>query len=329
MTTRTRRAYIVGAYMPDGGTAMAYQVGCILERHFGMQAVAVTLGAESPDHGVREYDLKMPCLHREAMEAQITDDDVLLVNAGFSRFLFGWRVPGFKICYVQGFAQFNLLDLRLHHYVAVSDVVSRHLSAVYGLQTTVIPPYVDVMAPPDIKPWSQRPDLILPYRKGVPDVWAFSFDRLQQLLAARAPAIAIGEPVSGPMPQRELWTRISEARYLLTLSACEGFGLVPLEAMALGTLVIGYDGIGGRHYMRSGDNCAVAPFAEIERVADLLIDAVSDPARASTMAEQGRATAAHFTYSAFREAWVRELDRAFRGRGQRALAHSPSQRPAS
>lgn len=105
--------------------------------------MAVTLGDEYPDRGVGAYDLEMPTLSRVQMEQQITHDDILIVNGGFSRFLFGWRIPGFKICYVQGFAQFNLLDRRLDHYVAVSDHVGGFLSAMYGIQARVIPPFIN------------------------------------------------------------------------------------------------------------------------------------------------------------------------------------------
>ena len=303
-----RRAFVVGAYLPDGGTVMAYHLGRILEHDFGIRAFAVTLDGETPGARSTEYDLRMPVVTREQMEQQITSDDVLIVNAGFSRFLFGWRIPGFKICYVQGFAQFNLLDRRLDHYVAVSDVVCRFLNTVYGISANVIPPFINLDRFGPSPDWSARPEtVVLPYRKGIPDVWALSFSRLQEILATSAPHITLGEPLAGPMPQHELLSRIASARYLLMLSAAEGFGLVPLEAMAMGTLVVGYDGYGGRHYMRPGENCAVAPYAEIERVAALLIDAVADPAHALAMVERGRATAGGFTYAAFRAAWVKEF----------------------
>src|SRR5262245_60070781 len=160
-----QRAFVVGAYLPDGGTAMAYHLGRILEYDFGLKAIAVTVGDERPDHGIRTYDLAMPIVSRDEMERQIADDDVLVVNAGFSRFLFGWRIPGFKIAYVQGFAQFNLLDRRLDHYVAVSDVVARYLAAVYDIDARVVPPFIDVGPVLGYRAWSGRPpNVVLPYR---------------------------------------------------------------------------------------------------------------------------------------------------------------------
>jgi len=45
---------------------------------------------------------------------------------------------------------------------------------------------------------------------------------------------------------------------LYPLSVAEGFGLVPLEAMAMGSVVVGFDGYGGREHLTPGANCAVA-----------------------------------------------------------------------
>ncbi|MEO8959590.1 MAG: glycosyltransferase, partial [Rudaea sp.] len=103
--------------------------------------------------------------------------------------------------------------------------------------------------------------------------------------------------------------RIGSVRYFLTLSAAEGFGLVPLEAMAMGTTVIGYDGYGGRHYMRADENCRVAPYAQIERIAEMLIDAVNDPASSAPLAARGRETANGYDYATFRESWSAYFER--------------------
>src|SRR5207302_1108578 len=99
---------------------------------------------------------------------------------------------------------------------------------------------------PESRDWFSRPEtVVLPYRKGIPEVWDLSFRRLQEILDKRAPYILLEEPLTPPMPQSELLSRLGSVRYLLTLSPVEGFGLVPLEAMAMGTLVVGYDGFGG------------------------------------------------------------------------------------
>ena len=102
---------------------------------------------------------------------------------------------------------------------------------------------------------------------------------------------------------------LGATRFLLTLSAAEGFGLVPLEAMAMGATVVGYDGFSGRQYMRSGENCLVVAYPEIERVADMLIDAIASPSHSETIAQRGRETAQHYSYERFRRAWIDTLAR--------------------
>ena len=305
-----RRAFVVGAYLPNGGTLMAYHLGRILEEEFGFRAVAVAVGAETADHGIHRYELRMPLVPLAQMERDITAADVLIVNPSFSSHQFGWRLPGLKICYVQHFNTFSLLDCKLDHYVAVSDFVAAFLRAVYALEARVIAPFVDLDARTQL-PWEQRPPTaVLPYRKGLPEAWEISWQRLRALVAERAPQVTFAEPLAGSgIAHAELLAQLGRYRYFLTLSATEGFGLVPLEAMAMGALVVGYDGYGGRDYLRTGVNCAVAPFAQIERVAGLLIDAVAHGDRSAEMAQRGRATAAGYPYASFRQKWIDEFAR--------------------
>jgi len=309
------RVFVIGAYLPNGGTLMAYHLGRILERDFGIPAIAVTLGAEHADLGIHHYDLRMPALGVEQMQRQVTARDMLIVNPSFSPQQFGWRLPGFKLSYVQDFKTFALLDRKFDHYVAVSDFVGAFLRTVYDLDVAVIPAFVNLDALPQVPPWQQRPaSLVLPYRKGMPEVWELSFARVRELLAQRAPHITLAEPLDASgLAQHELHARIGAVRHLLTLSAAEGFGLVPLEAMALGTTVVGYDGFGGRHYMRDGENCFVAPYPQIDDVVQRLISAVGDPVLSERVAGAGRLAAQAYSYNEFRLRWIAEFERVFEG----------------
>lgn len=306
-----RRAFVLGAYVPNGGTIMAYHLGRILERDLGFQAIAVATAKDRPDAGTCVYDLPMPLVSQDEMVRQAADDDVIIVNPSFSDQFFGWKSRGFKISYVQGFNTFPVLDLKLDHFVASSDFVAGYLRTVYGMNPRVIPPFINLDKLPPAPPWWERPGaVVLPSHKGTPELWNLSYLRLRDLVTRRAPRIMFAKPIGGDLvPQHELWTRIAGVRYLLMLSATEGFGLIPLEAMALGTVVIGYDGYGGRHYMRPGENCAVAPYPEIERVSELLIEAVNNPEISAAMALRGQETAARFSYEAFRNAWIEEFNR--------------------
>lgn len=308
---RYQRVFVYGAYLPNGGTHMAYHLGRILQRDFGLQAIAVRVGGESPDHGIHAYELRMPQISREEMETQIRDDDMLVVNPSFSAQAFGWRLPGYKLCYAQGFSTYSLLDLKLDHYVASSGFVAEFLRTTYGLDVPVITPFVDCADAAEPAPWDARPaDMVQVYRKGPAEAWEPSWRLLHGIVAQRAPHIRCAEPLaSNGVPHAQLLEAVAASRYFVTLSPAEGFGLVPLEAMAMGCTVVGYDGYGGREYMCSGENCLVAPYPQIERVAQLLIDAVADPVRAAALAARGRETAARFDYATFRDAWRREFAR--------------------
>jgi hypothetical protein len=286
---------------------MAYHVGRILERDFGIPAIAVTVGNEAPSNGIHAYDLAMPQVSLAQMEAQIGEADILIANPSFSSHQFGLRLPGFKLCYVQGFSTYALIDLKFDHYVAVSDFVAGFLRT-FAVNARVIPAFVELAGavPPA---WAQRPaNVVLPYRKGLPEIWEASFARVREVVARHAPEIVFAEPLADSgLPHAQLLARIGAVRHLLTLSAAEGFGLVALEAMAMGTLVCGYDGFGGRQYMRPGENCAVAAYPDIEGVAERLIAAVRNPLAGEQMARSGQLTAQTFSYAAFRRAWIQEL----------------------
>jgi len=291
---------------------MAYHLGRILHLDFGIEAISVKVGNEHVDHGVFTYDLLIPTISIDDLSRTITDEDILIVNPSFSNLLLGWKLPGFKISYVQGFTTYTILDRKFNHYVAVSQFVQQFLRAVYAIDAPVIPAFIHVDKIPVTGDWTSRPEgIVLPYQKGIPEIWDVSYRRLQELVKARKSAIVFAEPIFGGRfrPQSELLSIIGKYRYLLLLSAAEGLPLVPLEAMAMGTVVVGYDGFGGRHYLRPGVNCAVAPYADIEQVAELLIDALNSPAKTFAMSENARETAMQYSYSAFRQNWLREFSR--------------------
>ena len=169
---------------------MAYHLGRILEIDFGIPATAVRIENETADHGVFAYDLRMPQITLDELERSITADDLLIVNPSFSSRQFGWRLPGVKICYVQDFKTFVLLDRKFDHYVAVSDFVGNFLRCVYDLDVRVIPPFVPLEQLPATLPWWQRrADVVAVCRKGLTEVWGLSFAAVRAAVARRAPHI--------------------------------------------------------------------------------------------------------------------------------------------
>ena len=254
----------------------------------------------------------MPTLSVAEMEAQITPRDLLVVNPSFSPHQFGWRLPGTKISYVQDFKTFALLDRKIDHYIAVSDFVRDFLRTVYALDVPVIAPFIELecdAAVDAVVAASGRRAccrIAKAFRKcGI----CRSRDCARSSARARRTSSSTIRCRRRASRIATLMSHLGTRRFVLTLSAAEGFGLVPLEAMAMGATVIGYDGFSGRQYMRSGENCFVAPYPEIERVADMLVEAVASPARSETIAQHGRETAQHYSYARFRRAWIDALSR--------------------
>ncbi|TAN66294.1 MAG: glycosyltransferase family 1 protein [Magnetospirillum sp.] len=305
----TGRAFVVGAHIPNGGTFMAYHLGRILQLDFGFQGVAVAVGGEAADHGVFAYDPPFPSIGVAEMESTITDDDLLIANPSFSPFFFGLKCRGRKVMYVQDFKTFSLLDCRFDLYVSVSEVVRRFLSCTWGIDTAVIPPFIQAAGFPPAPPWRERPaDSVLVLMKGDPAHQGFMLDRLRQLVGAAA---ALVPGPAGKVPRHELVECMGRYRHVVTLSVAEGFGLMPLEAMAMGATLLGFDGIGGRDYMRSGVNCAVVAYPDLEGVAESILAALRAPDEAEALAMVGWATATAplYTQERFRADWSGQFAR--------------------
>lgn len=61
------------------------------------------------------------------------------------------------------------------------------------------------------------------------------------------------------LPEPEYAREICDASIFLNLSSAEGFPTSCMEAMAAGTLVVGFDGVGGRDLLKNNENCRLAP----------------------------------------------------------------------
>jgi len=281
---------------------MAYEAGRILQVEFGYDARSVTLNGEDWDHSRHSYAIEFPRLTIAEMEDTISQDDILMANPSFSEFLFGLRLPGRKLCYVQGFSTFSLLDTSFDHYVVNSSYLQTFLSCMYQISAPVIPSYVIRESFPDISGWRSRPEnSFVVYLKGPYNIAEIAHERIRPRtgnLLAHADVIK-----AGSLPRRELLERIARCRYFLSLSPAEGLGIVPLEAMALQTVVVGFDAFGGRHYFRNMQNCAVAALPNIDAIANHLVDLVRNPDRAERLAAAGMATAEPYTYDRYRHAW--------------------------
>ena len=306
------RVFVVGPYIPNGGTLMAYHLARILQQDFGLEGWAVRVDGESPDHGIFAYDPVFPSIDLDALPGTIRDEDVLIANPSFSAHCLGLRCAGRKVMYIQDYKTFDLIDLQFDLYVSVSGVVRAFVRDFYGIETEIIPPFIRPDTFPTPPPWPDRPEGgVLLHNKGHGQRQKLLLERFRQLVARRQPGLVLEPLPEGKIPQPAFAARLGQARHLLSLCPSEGFGLIPLEAMAMGTTVIGFDAFGGRDYLRPGDNCESVPWPRLETLADRLLDLLDQPERARILAERGRATALapRFTPAHFRAAWSAQFER--------------------
>ena len=298
------RIFVVEPYVPNGGTYMAYHVAKIFSETFGFEPIAV--GLTTADHGVFNYSTLFPLITIEKLAAEITLDDVLIANPSFSAHHFGLSLPGRKLMYVQGFNTFSLLDCRFDHYVAVSHVVQRLLAGVYDIQAPIIPAFINDIGGIEAPDWMQRRKGSIVASPKLPQVY---LNHLQHCLNEQGCKVELSYLPTDKIPQTELMRIIGQHQFFLSLSPAEGFGLMPLEAMAMGTVVVGFDGFGGRDFMRSGENCLVVPYCEIEHLAALIGSAMNDMTVGQRLSDASRITAQkpEFHYPSFRDAWTREM----------------------
>lgn len=301
------KVYVFASMMPMGGAYMAYHVGRMLHVHFGYEFVDVDL--KNYEKQVFEYDIPVTTIGVTDMEKNITAEDLLIVNPAYSHVFFGLRLPGRKIMYIQDFKTFKILDCHFDLYVSVSMLVSRYVQSVYGITTPVIPAFIELDRMPAVRPWHERPaGSALVYQKHHNTEHTIIYDYLTKVLKAHAPEIDLSRVVKGrEMSHEQFLQALGEVRYLVNLSISEGFGLVPLEAMALGTMVTGLDSLGSVDYMRSGENCLVSSAKDMRTLPDTVRQAFANEALASRCAQNGITTAQAYGYEPFKAAWLQQL----------------------
>lgn len=308
LRANTPRAFVMGAYMANGGALMNYRIGRILAEDFGLQPVAV--GPEQPGSSVFAYEDAYPTMDLQEMLRALKPEDVLVASPSFSLFGFGQACQGRKLMYLQrGSDACRVLDAGYDVFVSTSRYVRDVHRAAWGIESDIIPPYLPPLDLPGVPAWEDRPEgSIYVSLKGGAE--AFQPALLARLRVA-LPQARLVAPAEERLPRARLLERIAACRYFLTLAPTEGFGLMPLEAMALGCTVVGFHAFAGLDYMRDGENCAVTGFPDLAGVASRLETLRTDTAQARRLAEAGRATAADPRWSPanFRAAWQAPLAR--------------------
>ena len=289
---------------------MAYHVGRIIHEEWGHDLVAIEISAEREQHSIWSYDRIVRTVTWEDMKRQAARRDVLVCNPSFSDRWPGLAFPGLKLMYVQHINTFRVIDGFFDKYVAVSPFVAAFMRRTYGMALPVIDPFIHLdHLPRELPAWQDRPERsVLVYRESHRN--QLFFDHFMRVLNAEYPGVVFcAVSVHPGTSHREFLRILSMNRYYLSLSPLEGFGLIPLEAMSCGTVVVGFHGGGGSSYYRAGwgGNARMCGYPDFQRLADLFAQLLLDDTLARRLARRGRRTAAGYTYEKFRNAWIKEL----------------------
>lgn len=301
-----RRVFVVGADLPGGGAYMARCLGRIISATWGWEFVAVALSPEEEAPSVWSDEGQGSKIALEEMKQQARREDVLVCNPSFSQLLLGLSFPGKKLMYVQGVNTFQVLDGFFDKYVAVSPFVRDFILRAYGMELPVIPPFIHHdHGPASMSAWEARPAGSTVF--GLKAQGRRFFDHFNAVMATRHPSARYEATVIPEnTPHRAFLEILAKHRHFLWLAPVEGFGLPPLEAMMCGASVAGFHGSGGS-YFRPGENALVCGYPDFHRLADLFAQSLADEALARRLAENGKRTAAAYTFARFRRAWIETL----------------------
>ena len=101
----------------------------------------------------------------------------------------------------------------------------------------------------------------------------------------------------GQIPNRDVFSAMEKASFFVMASKPEGFGIVYLEAMAAGCIVIGTEGEGIADVIRHGENGFLVPADDPERIAEVIRFCTQNPDAAAGIAQNGQALARQMNWS--------------------------------
>ena len=208
------------------------------------------------------------------------------------------RLPAKKVlfCQAQFYALFNAVpparyrELGFARVACQSTIAKGFLERVLGLSNVAVIPCAIDPALFHPRPKSREVALI---PKKLPREAA----AIQAIFMLKYPKLGLGWQIVENRTERETAEIFGRAEIVLSLPFLESFGLVPLEAMASGAIVVGFDGNGGQEYARTDNGFWFRPDRP-EEAADAIAQAAEGIARGDerikAMRDAGFATAARY-----------------------------------
>jgi glycosyltransferase involved in cell wall biosynthesis len=256
--------------------------------------VRVVQAGEETSTSRFNYKHAFPQISLDEMKGAIQPTDLLVCNPSFSHLGLGKTISARKVMYVQGFNTFQDIDRGFDCYVAVSSYVRDFLRDAHDLAMPVVPPFIEAVDAAANESPRQRDGVLIYVKQGLV---TGSVEPLVNSLAGVS---------------YNIWTKGRHSELRRTMRACsvlcyvsrpEGFGLVQLEAMAEGAIVVTTDTRGGRDYLRHGENAFVIPAGQSAAAAPHIIQTLANPNGATAMRAAAEVTAAQYGWDAFSRRW--------------------------
>lgn len=309
MTTSERNVYVFNGYGDRGGAFLNHHIGRICHEKFGSPLIIVRNlrnKRKLKKHPRFNYKFEFPEIHLDDMKEIIKADDLFICNPTHSTKWFGLNLPSKKLMYIQGMNTYPVLDIFYDYYVSVSHFVQEHVEKIYNITPPVISPFINHSIFQNKLPWKERSNdfLILGY-KGYAGP---AFQYLQDYYKKKYSLSSLSFRIVDDLTQSELAELFNQHKYYLTLNPSEGFGLPPLEAMACGCTVVGFDSMGGRDYQVHDENAYIVGYGDFEQLSEYLRRIVLDTDIGERLAEQAVETASQFSYENFEKQWVEYLE---------------------
>lgn len=305
-----KKVYVFKGYGNDGGAFLSYQIGRICHYQFGSPLFIVEHKQKisrmsKMKHPRFDYPFEFRDITIAQMKKMMKPNDLFICNPAYSKRWFGLNLPMKKLMYIQGMNTYPVLDIFFDHYVSVSHFIQQHVKNLYNKPSPMISPFINHSVFENRVPWRERSNdlLILGYKGYAEPLLKY----LSEFYKGKYPGSNIADKMVNNLTQKELADLFNQHKYYLTLNPIEGFGLPPLEAMACGCAVIGFDSMGGRDYLENEKNAFVVDYGDFERLAGYLRRIELDPDMGENIAEHGAKTAQQFSYNRFETEWTKYL----------------------